>query len=121
MAAVPERHPLLVALEPVAEAVGAEVVSRSRLRGDDIALTWDGEVVGGFRLGDPGAGLAQLIATVEAEMGQSLGAMSREDKQVAVARLNERGAFRYRKAVEDIADALGVSRFTVYNYLNAQS
>ena len=37
-----------------------------------------------------------------------------------MARLNERGAFRYRKAVEDIADALGVSRFTVYNYLNAR-
>ena len=33
--------------------------------------------------------------------------------------LDERGAFRLRKAVEDVADALGVSRFTVYNYLGA--
>ena len=33
--------------------------------------------------------------------------------------LDERGAFTLRKAVEDVADALGVSRFTVYNYLNS--
>ena len=81
----------------------------------------DGQVVGGFRLAEPGAGLAQLITAVELEMGGPLAEMSREQKQQAVARLNERGAFRYRKAVEDIADALGVSRFTVYNYLNARS
>ncbi len=33
-------------------------------------------------------------------------------------RLDELGAFTLRKAVEDIADRLEVSRFTVYNYLN---
>ena len=33
--------------------------------------------------------------------------------------LDERGAFQLRKSVEEVADALGVSRFTVYNYLNA--
>ena len=42
-----------------------------------------------------------------------------EDKQRAVRLLDERGAFTLRKAVEDVADALGVSRFTVYNYLNS--
>lgn len=120
MTAVSARHPLLAALEPVAEAIGATVVGKSRVRADDIPLAWEGEVVGGFRLGEPGAGLAQLIATVESEMGGALADMTREHKQVAVARLNERGAFRYRKAVEDIADSLGVSRFTVYNYLNAR-
>jgi hypothetical protein len=121
VAAVPARHPLLVALEPVAEAVGATIVGRTRVRTDDIPLEWEGEVVGGFRLGESDAGLSRLIAGVEAEMGGRLVDMTREQKQVAVARLNERGAFRYRKAVEDIADALGVSRFTVYNYLNARS
>jgi predicted transcriptional regulator YheO len=29
------------------------------------------------------------------------------------------GAFMLRRSVEDVADALGVSRITVYNYLNA--
>lgn len=118
---MPARHPLLVALEPVAGAVGATIVGKSRVRSDDIPLEWEGEVIGGFRLAEPAMGLAQLIAAVEAEMGEPLAEMSREHKQVAVARLNERGAFRYRKAVEDVADSLGVSRFTVYNYLNTRS
>jgi len=117
---VPARHPLLASLQPVADALGATIVGRTRVRADDIPLEWEGEVVGGFRLPEQGPGLPQLIAAVEAELGGPLSAMSREQKQVAVARLNDRGAFRYRKAVEDIADALGVSRFTVYNYLNAQ-
>ena len=32
--------------------------------------------------------------------------------------LEESGAFSYRKSVEAVAAALGISRFTVYNYLN---
>ena len=31
--------------------------------------------------------------------------------------LDERGAFMLRRAVEHVADAMGVSRITVYNYL----
>jgi predicted transcriptional regulator YheO len=34
--------------------------------------------------------------------------------------LDDRGAFQLRRSVEEVADALGVSRFTVYNYLNAE-
>lgn len=117
---MPARHPLLASVQPVADALGATVVGRSRLRADDIPLEWEGVVVGGLRLPEQGPGLPQLLAAVEAELGGPLSGMSREQKQVAVAKLNERGAFRYRKAVEDIADALGVSRFTVYNYLNAR-
>ena len=45
--------------------------------------------------------------------------LGREDKQRAVRLLDERGAFTLRRAVEDVADAMGVSRITVYNYLNA--
>jgi len=43
--------------------------------------------------------------------------MTRTQKQEAVTLLNEWGAFTLRKSVEDVAEALGVSRFTVYNYL----
>jgi len=117
---VPGRHPLLVALEPVAAALGATLVGRSRVRADDIPLEWEGEVVGGLRLPEKGAGLARLIDEVEAEVGGPLASLSREDKQRAVALLDERGAFAYRRSVEDVADSLGVSRFTVYNYLNAR-
>ena len=33
--------------------------------------------------------------------------------------LHERGAFNLRNAADEVADALGVSRVTIYNYLNA--
>ena len=115
---VPRRHQLLVALEPVAEALGAELVGASRVRSDDIPLQWEGKVVGGLRLPDGGDPLSRMIAAVEAEIGQPLAQLSRVEKQRVVAKLNERGAFRLRKSVEDVADVLGVSRFTVYNYLN---
>jgi hypothetical protein len=117
---VPARHPLLVALEPVAAALGATLVGRTRVRADDIPLEWEGVVVGGLRLPERGAGLGSLIEEVEAEVGGPLASLSREDKQRAVALLDERGAFAYRRSVEDVADSLGVSRFTVYNYLNAR-
>lgn len=117
--AVPSRHPLLVALEPVAEALGATLVPASRVRGGDIPLEWDGELVGGLRLPGVHGALDRMIAAVESELGAPLAGLSREDKQRAVKLLDDRGAFQLRKAVEDVADALGVSRFTVYNYLNA--
>ena len=114
-------HPFLVALEPVAEAIGATVVPASGMAAGDVPLRWEGEVVGGLRLPGVHGTLDRMIAAVEGELGARLADLSREDKQRAVRLLDERGAFQLRKAVEDVADALGVSRFTVYNYLNAEA
>jgi predicted transcriptional regulator YheO len=61
--------------------------------------------------------LPRLIGQVERELGGRLRDLSREEKQRAIHRLEERGAFALRKSVEDIADAMGVSRMTVYTYL----
>jgi hypothetical protein len=47
---VSARHPLLAALEPVAEVLGATLVPASRVTAGDVPLLWDGEVVGGLRL-----------------------------------------------------------------------
>jgi hypothetical protein len=63
--------------------------------------------------------LEVLIAVAEEQVGRPMAEMSRADKQRVVRFLDERGAFALRKAVETVADALGVSRFTVYNYLDA--
>ncbi len=113
-------HPLLVAVAPVAEAVGGCVVGASDVGPGDVPLVWEGVVVGGVRLsGELHGARDRLIASVERELGAPLPQLSREDKQRAVRLLDERGAFTLRKAVEDVADALGVSRFTVYNYLNS--
>lgn len=108
-----------MALEPVADALGARLVSSSRVRGGDIPLAWEGEVVGGLRLPGVHGTLDRMITAVEGELGARLADLSRVDKQRAVQLLDERGAFQLRKAVGEVADVLGVSRFTVYNYLNA--
>jgi hypothetical protein len=113
------RHPLLGALDPVAEALSATLVEPGDLLPSDIPLEWDGEVVGGLRLPQLQGALARLIDGVEREVGGPLGSLSREGKQRAVRLLEERGAFMLRRSVEDVADALSVSRITVYNYLNA--
>ncbi len=60
-----------------------------------------------------------MVEAVETELGGRLPDLSREEKQRAVRMLDERGAFTLRRAVEQVADAMGVSRITVYNYLNA--
>lgn len=76
-------------------------------------------VIGGVRLPALHGVLNQIIESVERELGSSLKDLSRNDKQTAIRLLDERGAFILRRAVEDVADAMGVSRITVYNYLNA--
>ncbi len=111
--------PLLRAVAPVVDAVGATIVPVDRQEPSDVPLVWDGEVVAAVRLPPLHGALDRLVAAVEAELGGPLPALSREDKQRAVRLLDERGAFILRRAVEDVADAMGVSRITVYNYLNA--
>jgi predicted transcriptional regulator YheO len=43
--------------------------------------------------------------------------MDKEEKTAAVEMMLERGLFMVRGGVERAATALGVTRFTVYNYL----
>ena len=112
-------HPLLEALLPVADELGATLVEGHQLSPGDVPLRWHDEVVGGFRMPGLHGALERMISGVERELDCELAALSREDKQRAVRQLDARGAFTLRKSVEDVADALGVSRFTVYNYLNA--
>ncbi|MDE2857088.1 MAG: PAS domain-containing protein [Chloroflexota bacterium] len=51
------------------------------------------------------------------EIGAELPIMSKEDKIDLVARLDEKGAFQVKRAVPLIAEELGLSRSTIYNYL----
>jgi hypothetical protein len=115
----PTAHPLVTAIRPVVEAVGATFIAATQVEASDVPLVWEGEVVGAVRMPPLHGALDRLIDAVEAELGDRLPRLSREDKQRAVRLLDERGAFILRRAVEDVADAMGVSRITVYNYLNA--
>lgn len=72
-----------------------------------------------LHVGDLRDALDHMIEQVEADAGSRLADMTREEKQAAVRALDEQGAFQLRKAIEAVADAMGVSRITIYNYLNA--
>lgn len=112
-------HPLIAAVKPVVDAVGASFVAPDQQEASDIPLIWDGETVAAVRMPPLHGALDRLIDAVESELGGKLTLLPRESKQRAIRLLDERGAFILRRAVEDVADAMGVSRITVYNYLNA--
>lgn len=112
-------HPFLEGVLPLARALGGSVVPPDDMVDGDIELCWEGVLVGGFRPGGIHDALDRLIEQVERELGADLCQLDRAGKQEVVRRLDSLGAFGLRKAVEDIADRLGVSRFTVYNYLNS--
>jgi hypothetical protein len=113
------RHPLLDTVQPLLTALGATVVEVDRITKADVPLVWEGKVVAGVRLPALHGAMDRLIDSVERELGAKLALLSRADKQKAIRLLDERGAFILRRAVEDVADAMGVSRITVYNYLNS--
>ncbi len=114
-----DMHPVVRAIKPVVDAVGATIVPADQREPADVPVSWEGELIGAVRMPPLHGALDRLIDTVEAELGGPLPSLSREDKQRAVRLLDERGAFILRRAVEDVADAMGVSRITIYNYLNA--
>ena len=122
---MPEQHPLVQAIAPLVERLNAELVDPSDARAGDVPLEWDGQPVIAVRLpsktsksSEKEGGVQSLLADVAAELGDPLRELSRHDKQQAVLLLEARGAFEYRKSAEIVAEALGVTRFTVYNYLN---
>ena len=112
----------LAAIRPVVRAFGGRLVAAERMGRAAVPLVWKGRVVGGIERPVPSDlrnGLASFVAQIETELGGQLATLSRVDKQRAVRMLDERGAFAIRNAVDEVADAMGVSRVTVYNYLNA--
>ena len=78
-----------------------------------------GEPEAAARFGNLHDALERMVGAVEDELGSPLADLGREGKQAAVRILNERGAFLLRKAVESVGEMMGVSRITIYNYLNA--
>ena len=112
-------HPLIEAVRPLADAVGAEIVDPAQADGSAVMLEWEGEVVAGVRILSLHNAVERMVAQVEGELGAKLADLGRVQKQVAVRRLDERGAFRLRKSIEEVADLMSVSRITIYNYLNS--
>ena len=61
--------------------------------------------------------VAGMITKAVGEMGKTPAAMSREEKMEVVKRLEERGAFLVKRSAEQVADALDLSRYTIFAYL----
>ena len=113
------------------------------LRGDDgsaygaLCINLDIGIFAGFQrfLGeflalDPGAEVSETLSddihrTIHTVLREALGELdaeppilSKEDKIALIARLDEKGAFQVKRAVPLIAEELGLSRSTIYNYLS---
>ena len=119
MESTDEAERLLLVLRRVAEHLGASVVPERSHRPGDLGIDWDGHTVGDIRGSELHGALDRLVHIVELDIGASLADMDRSQKQVAIRRLDEQGAFLLRGAVEDVASMMGVSRVTLYSYLNA--
>ncbi|MFK8850008.1 MULTISPECIES: helix-turn-helix domain-containing protein [Streptomyces] len=117
----PADHPFVQAVKPLVDAMGAEMVAPDQARGDDVVLAWEGQDRVAVRLPHLSESLDHLLAELERRHGVPLSDLDRRTKQSVVRILEARGAFSVRHGVETVAGALGVSRFTVYNYLNREN
>ena len=91
-------------------------VSMRKLLGSFVLTEEKGDVVETFS-DDIEETVQSLLAETLYELGQSLPLMNREEKVELIGRLVEKGVFQVKKAVPILADQLGLSRATVYNYL----
>ena len=117
----PADHPLVSAVKPLVDAMGAELLAPGQAADDDVVLAWEGEDVIAVRLPQLSDSLDHILAAMERRHGMPLSDLDRKTKQSVVRTLEARGAFSVRHGVETVAGALGVSRFTVYNYLNREN
>ncbi|PWJ03009.1 transcriptional regulator [Streptomyces sp. NWU49] len=113
-------EPFIAAVKPLVDAVGGEMLPPDEAGPDDVVLVWEGVAAVAVRLPQLGDSLDHLLAALERRKGRPLADLDRKEKQEVVRALEARGAFTVRHGVETVASALGVSRFTVYNYLNRE-
>ncbi|AZS84129.1 helix-turn-helix domain-containing protein [Streptomyces griseoviridis] len=110
----------LAAVKPLVDAMGGEMVPPGEAGPDDVVLSWEGAEAVAVRLPQLADSLDHILAAMERARGKPLADLDRKAKQEVVRALEARGAFSVRHGVETVASALGVSRFTVYNYLNRE-
>lgn len=61
--------------------------------------------------------LDKLFNEAKSRIGKPISSMKKEDKMEIIRYLNSKQFFLVKGAIEDIAKKLGVTRYTVYNYL----
>ncbi|MEW2619330.1 helix-turn-helix domain-containing protein [Streptomyces sp. NPDC048106] len=113
-------EPFVAAVKPLVDAIGGAMLPPGEAGPEDIVLAWEGADVVAVRLPQLAESLDHILAAMERKAGRPLSGLDRKAKQEVVRTLEARGAFAVRHGVETVASALGVSRFTVYNYLNRE-
>ncbi|NJP50124.1 transcriptional regulator [Streptomyces sp. SBST2-5] len=113
-------EPFIAAVKPLVDAIGGQLIPPDEAGVDDVVLQWEGADVVAVRLPQLADSLDHILAALERRKGKPLADLDRRSKQEIVRNLEARGAFAVRHGVETVASALGVSRFTVYNYLNRE-
>ncbi|MFI8930043.1 helix-turn-helix domain-containing protein [Streptomyces sp. NPDC053474] len=109
--------PFALAVKPLVDAMGGRMLAPEEAGEDDVVLAWEGRDVVAVRLPQLAESLDHILLALERKHGP-LADLDRKAKQEVVRMLESRGAFAVRHGVETVATAIGVSRFTVYNYLN---
>ena len=97
--------------EDITEAVKYEQYLHKQNR-----LETMGEAMEVYR-GDVNRMLDALSAAALLEVGKTPAAMTREDKLRVIDNLERHGAFLIKKSGQRICQALSISKFTLYNYL----
>ncbi len=99
----------------------SEVVQAQRTLADFTAVGPLGSArapeTGEIFAGDIREVVAGMITKIVNEMGKTPAAMSREEKMEVVSQLEERGAFLVKRSAEQVAEALDLSRYTIFAYL----
>ncbi|MBJ7904156.1 helix-turn-helix domain-containing protein [Streptomyces sp. NPDC004549] len=113
-------EPFIAAVKPLVDAMGGRLLPPDEAGPDDVVLAWAGADVVAVRLPQLADSLDHILAAMERGQGRPLADLDRKAKQEVVRTLEARGAFAVRHGVETVAGALGVSRFTIYNYLNRE-
>lgn len=102
---------------PLLEFLGGTLVADAGP--GDLPVERSGRTIAYVRNAELHSALDRMIGAVERDAGARLSEMDRAEKQVAIRVLDEQGAFLLRGAVDQVARSMGVSRVTLYSYLNA--
>lgn len=65
--------------------------------------------------------LDSLISQAVEHMGKPVELMSKEDKADAIGYLNEKGAFLITKSGDKVAEYFGISKYTLYHYIDLKN
>ncbi len=106
-------------IDAIADAVSGMIRSSMRSGASSIRIQLGANNSDLDGIGSLQNALTDMVRVAERELGADSNEWDRKQKQAAVRILNERGVFLLKGSVDDIAEIMGVSRITIYNYLNA--